>query len=351
MRFWHYLRHGMFGTFAVFALVMLSIVSIPVFAQDPTATPEPAWDATTEATAPAWDATEESAAASPLTLVWQTSFTRETALPSPGDIAIDTDGNVYVSTQSSNGVKKFDSNGNLVTEWGGGGEEPGHFSLSLGIDVDADNNVYVTDFYHSRIQKFDSNGTFLLEWETNQSTSPAFLAVDHQGNLYIDLFPPHDDHFIQKFDTEGNLLSEWGKASGEFAGRIEDIAVDKDGNLYVADPLMRRIQKLDPEGNLLATFGGEASKEGNGLFFDPFGVSVDNDGYIYVLDGNFLQKLDWEGNFVTQWSTDGGDLDKAANVAVDGDGNIYVFARADVTAFNGNQVNVLVLKKFQQSGW
>jgi len=327
-----FLRYNPLRLLGVFVLGMLSIAPLALFAED--ATPEASWEASSTDTS--------------LTLIWQTTFTRETALPSPGDIAVDSEGNVYVSTQGANTVKKFDSDGNLVTEWGGSGAEDGKFSLSLGIDVDAENNVYVTDFYNRRIQKFDSEGTFLMQWATDPSTSPAFLAIDSWGNVYIDLFPPQGEHFIQKFDSNGNLLGEWGKDSGDFAGTIEDIAVDLDGNLYVTDPLRRRVQKLDPDGNLLASYGGESSKEGKGLFFDPFGIAVDNEGYIYVLDGNFLQKLDWEGNFVAQWSTDGGDLDGATNVTVDEEGNIYVFALADVTATNGNIVNVLVLKKFQQ---
>lgn len=328
-------RQLLLSRFSLLALAMLGL-AVPVLAQD-----------TATETAPAeWETTE---AGDALTLVWQTSFTPETMLATPGDIAIDSHGNVYVSTQSANSVKKFDRDGNLVTEWGKGGDEDGEFSLSFGMGVDADNHVYVTDFYNLRIQKFESDGTFVKQWATEPSTSPAFMAIDPEGNIFIDQFPPHDDHFIQKFDSEGNLLDEWGNENKQFGGRIEDIAVDSEGNLYVADVILHRIQKFDPEGKLVATFGDEMSKDGNGLFDDPFGLAVDGEGYVYVLDGHFLQKLDWDGNFVAQWSTEGGDLDQASNVAVDAEGNIYVFARADVTAANGSTVNVPVLKKFSQS--
>jgi hypothetical protein len=188
-----------------------------------------------------------------------------------------------------------------------------------------------------------------MEWPSETSTSPAFMAIDAQDNIYVNEFPPHDEHYVQKFDSDGNLLSEWGNDNNQLGGRTEDIAVDLDGNLYVTDVIMFRVQKFDPDGNLLATFGGEHSRDGNGLFMDPFGIAVDNDGYMYVLDSNFLQKLDWEGNFVAQWSTKGGDLDEATNVFVDAERNIYVFAKADVTAANGNTVKALVLKKFQQT--
>jgi tripartite motif-containing protein 71 len=332
MRFQHTLRHGAIGVLTFF-VVMLSIMVFPVAAQTSS-------DTTLEATA---------AVAAPLTQVWQTTFTPETALSSPGDIAIDSDGNVYVSTQSMNTVKKFDKDGNFIKEWGGHGKGDGQFSLSLGVGVDADNNVYVTDFYNIRIQKFDSDGTFLKQWPNQLTTSPAFLAVDTKGNVYVNEFPPHTKNYVQKFDTDGNLIVEWGNENKTFAGRTEDIAVDPDGNLYVCDPLKHRVQKLDPDGNLIATFGADASRDGNGLFDDPFSVSVDGEGNIYILDSHFLQKLDWQGNFVAQWSTAAGtDLEKASNVAVDGTGNIYVFARGDVTTTTGKTTRVPVLKKFQQ---
>ena len=50
-------------------------------------------------------AQEDVAAGEPLTLVWQSEFTPETAIPSPGDIAVDEWGNVYASSQVDNTIK------------------------------------------------------------------------------------------------------------------------------------------------------------------------------------------------------------------------------------------------------
>jgi tripartite motif-containing protein 71 len=248
-----------------------------------------------------------------------------------------------------NSVKKFDSEGNFVKQWGDSGKEDGKFNLTLGVAVDAQNNVFVTDFYNKRIQKFSGEGSYMAQWANEPSTSPAFMAIDGSGNIYVDQFPPHGDHYIEKFDWQGKLIAEWGIANDRFSGRIEDIAVDKDGNLYVADPILHRIQKLNSKGEVVATFGGEMSKEGKGAFDDPFGISVDMDGNIYVLDSNFLQKLDAKGKFIAQWSTLDGELEKASNVMVDKKGNIYVFAKTAVTGADGSSVKVFLLKKFAQS--
>ena len=133
----------------------------------------------------------------------------------------------------------------------------------------------------------------------------------------------------------------------------EDITLDADGNVYVSDRLNHRIQKFDPDGNLLTIFGGEASQHGNGLFYSPLGVAVDGDGNIYIVDvgAHLLQKLDANGNFIAQWSTNGGDLDQAAIVSVDWQGDLIVFARADVVNAAGTPVKAFVLKKFRQPTW
>jgi streptogramin lyase len=284
-----------------------------------------------------------------LTLVWQSEFSPEAAVGAGVDVAVDEQGNVYITTAN---VKKYDKDGKFITQWGGLGSGEGQFDLPTGIAVDKDRNVYVDDFRNRRIQKFDSNGKFLLEWAPDPAGSPGSIAVDQNGNVYISLFEG-EDHRIQKFDSNGKLLLTWGdtgSGDGQFAGQIEDIAIDQDGNLYVTDSHNHRIQKFDSNGNFLAKFGGGPSQEGKGQFDDPLGIAVDSQGNIYVVDSYFLQKLDWQGNFITQWPrTDGGDLDRAAFLTVDKQGDIYILAHTDVVSATGDTFDLIFVKKFRQS--
>jgi DNA-binding beta-propeller fold protein YncE len=183
------------------------------------------------------------------------------------------------------------------------------------------------------------------------------VTVDRNGFVIIDNFTAHD-HFIQRFDNEGNLVSQWGTSGsgeGQFltAGQSgpEDLTVDADGNIYVADRLNNRIQKFDQWGTFLAAFGGEPDRDavGHGQFYTPSGIAVDGEGNIYVLDAHFIQKLDAEGNFIAQWSTDGGDLDHARVLAVNEAGDIFTFVRVEVTTATGNSLRVFVVRKFEQS--
>jgi tripartite motif-containing protein 71 len=310
-----------------------------------TPTNEPAIEPTVEPTA----SVTTSETGHTLTLVWQSEFSPEAAVGAGVDVTVDEQGNVYITTAN---VKKYDKEGKFITQWGALGSGEGQFDLPTGIVVDRDGNVYVDDFRNRRIQKFDSNGKFLLEWAPDPAGSPGSIAVDQNGNVFVSLFEG-EDHRIQKFDSNGKLLLTWGdtgSGDGQFAGQIEDIAIDQDGNLYVTDSHNHRIQKFDSNGNFLAKFGGGRRQEGKGQFDDPLGIAVDSQGNIYVVDSYFLQKLDGQGNFITQWPrTDGGDLDRAGFLAVDQQGDIYILAHTDVVSGTGDTFDLIFIKKFRQS--
>ena len=99
--------------------------------------------------------------------VWTPDNITHTALTYPANVAVAPDGSIYVLLQSN--VKKLDSNGHLLLEWGsyGNGDGDGEFAFPAGITVDGSGNVYVADTYNNRIQKFDSSGNFLSKWGTN----------------------------------------------------------------------------------------------------------------------------------------------------------------------------------------
>lgn len=310
---------------------------------------EPAQPQATSTIIPTPSVTTSEDGAHSLSLVWQSEFTPEGALGAAVDIALDRAGNLYVTTAS---IKKYDSEGKFVTQWGekvGTGE--GEFSLSTGIATDWDNNVYVDDFRNKRIQKFDSDGNFLMQWPTDRAGSPGSTVVDEAGNVFVSFFGS-DEGNLQKYDPQGNLITSWGgtgNGDGEFAGRIEDIAIDKDGNIYVTDSYNHRIQKFDNNGNFLMKIGGESSREGHGTFTNPLGIGVDYDGNIYVVDNFFLQKFDAQGNFITQWSrTQGGELDRAGFLTIDENNDIYILARSKITNASGT-FDVLFIKKFHPS--
>ena len=195
-----------------------------------------------------------------------------------GSIAVDKDGYIYV-TDHHNRVQKFDSNGNFLMKFGRTGYPDGEFYSLYGVAVDDQGNIYTTDWTKYEIQKFDSEGQFLQKWEVPSCkqggiSSPYNLVIDEQGQLYV---TQQMGNCIQKFDLQGNLLHQWGElgnAEGQFNKPLS-LALDAQGNLYVSDNENSRIQKFDSNGNFLAAYGP---------FEYPVGIAMDSEGYVYVVE-------------------------------------------------------------------
>jgi DNA-binding beta-propeller fold protein YncE len=89
-----------------------------------------------------------------------------TAKMAPANIAFDVQGNVYVADTLAGRICKFDAKGQFVTQWGSVGAGDGQFGASdptnptrvvlspFGIAVDTQGNIYVSDMVNNRIMKF-----------------------------------------------------------------------------------------------------------------------------------------------------------------------------------------------------
>jgi sugar lactone lactonase YvrE len=124
-------------------------------------------------------------------------------------------------------------------------------------------------------------------------------------------------------------LSQWGvlgAGSGQFRSP-DGVAVDANGNVFVADAGNDRVQKFSPNGVPLGQIAGTGAS--GGLLSGPHGVAVDQAGFIYIADtnNNRIQKYSPACGFVAQWGTGGtaeGQFDGPMAVAVGPTGEIHV---------------------------
>ena len=234
-----------------------------------------------------------------------------------------------------------------------GDGSPTSFSDPFGIAVAQDGTVYVADAGESnRIRKIAPDGSVttlaggsegFADGSGAQASfnTPSALAIDTGGNLYV---ADTGNNRIRKITREGAVSTIAGDgtagyadgpaAQSRFNGPI-GVAVDKDGNVYVADTYNDRIRKISTDNQVTTVAGagtpGYADGASHNAMFDtPCGIAVMNDGSLVVADtgNNRLRKISSDGNVTTlsihHTDRHHTDLSRPVGLAVAHDNFLYV---------------------------
>ncbi len=211
----------------------------------------------------------------------------------PWSLATDKQGNVYVADTWNHRIQKFDATGKFITQWGKFGDVGGDTTANplnvygpRAIAVDAEGNVWLTDTGNKRVLKFDGNGAPLAQFggagaEPGQFLEPVGLAMDPKGNIFVaDTW----NQRIQKFDKDFNPIQQWSVEAWDSQSVVNKpfLATDKDGNVYASDPEGYRLLEFSNDGKLLAVWGTRGA--GLDAFELPTGLMVAPDGRVYVAD-------------------------------------------------------------------
>jgi len=216
---------------------------------------------------------------------WGSSGTGSGQFHSPAGIVV-FNGTVFVVDNQLKNIQKFDLNGKFLSKWGKEGKEQGQFLLPNGIAVSPDGEIYVVDTGNQRIQKFTPNGEFISEFGesgtgTGKLVSPIGIAIDNKENIFIS---DPGQNKILKFDSKGVYSQSFGPNFAGFPIIPQGMVTDPSGNIYVVDTGNDRILLLSQEGTTLTSWGSMGIA--NGQFKTPKDIALDKNGYLFVVDSN-----------------------------------------------------------------
>ena len=243
-------------------------------------------------------------------------------------VAVDAAGNVFVSENGLNRVDKVTQAGAVATVAGkitsgyngdGIAATSAWLQTPYGVAVDSAGNLYITDSENNRIRRVSAagiittvagNGTRGFSGDGGPATSaqiyaPWGVAVDKTGNVYI---ADYQNGRVRKVDTNGIITTvagngsavccsgENGPATKATLPLVEAVAVDNAGNLYIGQA--GRVLEVDSAGIIRVIAGQGFSTDDNvpatsAYLPDTPGIAVDNAGNLYIATGfkNAVRKV------------------------------------------------------------
>ncbi len=319
---------------------------------------------------------------------WGGFGTKPGQLAYPRAVASDPAGNNYVANTADGRIDVFDTHGNLLRTIGTDARGPGQMTAPKGLAVDPTGRLIVSDTDGSRVELFaPATYAYAGQWlampgRERLLNRPSGIGVDEAGSVYIgdaqgneravrlwgdgtplneiggpaalggatlagstsfavspsghDVYVADSAHNrILVFGPEGKLLARWGAGGGDGsagsgAGAFvhpQALALDRAGDIDVADTGNNRIVRLDPAGNVIGGWGAPGTAAGH--FHAPNGIGVDGAGTVFVLDSqnNRVQAFSEDGRYLYRWGNRGpgpGQLSQPGALAVGCEGNVYV---------------------------
>jgi uncharacterized protein (TIGR03437 family) len=297
---------------------------------------------------------------------------RAAALSRPNGLTLDAAGNILLADAGNNKIRGISPDGTIRTVAGsgsfgssgdGGPATQATLATPGAVATDAAGNVYITDNNSQRIRMVTpagvistvaGNGSAASTGDGGPATAagifaPAGIAVDSSGNIYV------SEGFarVRKFKVGGTIATFAGSNQSGFSGdggpaaqaRLffpAGLAFDAAGRLYIADSYNEAVRRVNLDGTIatiagngVGAFTGDGGPATSASLSRPTGVAVAGDGTVYIADteNDRIRKISTSGIITTVAGSglflgDGGAstdarLDQVADVALDSAGNVY----------------------------
>jgi tripartite motif-containing protein 71 len=256
-------------------------------------------------------------------------------LKSPGDVAVDSQGNLWVADTSNSRIQELSPQGQFLAKFGSSGSGDGQLNRPTSIAIASNGDLLVTDAGNARVERFSSAGAYLSKFGAKGSgngqfagSGPEGIAIDSSGNIWVsDTYGGR----LEEFSSTGafvKVVASKGSGSGQL-GEPAAIAMDAGGNLWVADRQNNRLSVFSGAGGFLSQVGSAGS--GNGQFSSPSAIDIDGQGHVWVADrgNNRIEQFDVAGQYAGQFGSPGsaaGQFSFASpmGLATDPSGHIWI---------------------------
>ncbi len=315
----------------------------------------------------------------------------------PARVATDAAGNFYFAglhaifkVNTEGAITRIAGTGRIGISGDGGPAVAAQVNEPVGIAVDAAGNLYFTEREANQIRRVSPDGIIIRFAGTGQAgyagdhgpaadallNGPMGLTVDANGSLFV---ADTNNHVIRKIAPDGTIstvagvgysgYSHDGAAATEaHLNTPEGVAVDANGDLFIADTYNNRIRVVHPDG-IIETYvadgypgySGDGGAAAQATLFLPTDVAIDSAGNLYIADlGNNRIRRVAGGTINTLAGTSRGSLvvgeaavavrlNGPSGIAVDPSGNVY-FTQGSFGSGSGLQLGDNLVWKVTPEG-